>query len=153
MKPQTKNRLLALGALAAAGGALAYVALGGLSENLVYYYTPGELKAKGDAAARGVVRLGGIVKPGTIQWDEKTTHLAFEVADSHKPDAPSIKVTAKEIPPQMFRDGIGVLVEGNYAPPDAFSSQRLIVKHDNEYKPPKDGEKPDLTTAQGLGNQ
>jgi len=150
MKTQTKNRLLALGALAAAGGALAYVALGGLSQNLVYYYTPGELRAKGEAAANGVVRLGGVVRPGTIQWDEASTHLAFEIADNHRADAPSLKVEAKEIPPQMFRDGIGVLVEGTYAPPDTFRSQRLIVKHSNEYKPPKEGEKPNLSTAQGL---
>ena len=150
MKTQSKNRLMALVALAAAGGALAYVALGGLSENLVYYYTPGEVRAKGEAAARGVVRLGGIVKPGTIVWDEAHTHLTFEIADNHQAGAPSVKVTAKEIPPQMFRDGIGVLVEGAYAPPDAFTSQRLIVKHSEEYKPPKEGEKPNLTTAQGL---
>lgn len=150
MKTQTKNRLMALVALAAAGGALAYVALGGLSENLVYYYTPGELRAKGEVAAKGVVRLGGIVKPGTIQWDEAHTHLTFEIADDHKAGAPSLKVDAREIPPQMFRDGIGVLVEGTYAPPDGFTSQRLIVKHSNEYKPPKEGEKPNLSTAQGL---
>lgn len=150
MTTQTKNRLVALVALLAAGGGLTYVALGGLSNNLVYYYTPGELRAKGDAAAHGVVRLGGIVKPGSVAWDEAHTHLTFEVADSHKADAPSLKVNANEIPPQMFRDGIGVLVEGTYAPPDAFTSQRLIVKHSNEYKPPKEGEKPSMTTAQGL---
>jgi cytochrome c-type biogenesis protein CcmE len=150
MKTQTKNRLMALAALAAAGGALTYVSLGGISENLVYYLTPGEVRAKGEAAARGVVRLGGIVKPGTIVWDEAHTHLAFEVADSHKPGAPSLKVSAKEIPPQMFRDGIGVLVEGHYVPPDSFTSQRLIVKHSEEYKPPKEGEKPAITTAQGV---
>jgi len=127
------------------------VAMGGLSENLVYYYTPGELRAKGEAAASGVVRLGGVVKPGTIQWDEANTHLTFEIADNHKADSASLKVDAKEIPPQMFRDGIGVLVEGIYTPPDGFNSQRLIVKHSNEYKPPASGEKPDLSTAQGLG--
>jgi cytochrome c-type biogenesis protein CcmE len=150
MTSQTKNRVVALVALLAAGGGLTYVALGGLSENLVYYYTPGELRSKGEAAARGVVRLGGIVKPGTVAWDEAHTHLTFEVADNHKAEAPAIKVTANEIPPQMFRDGIGVLVEGTYAPPDAFTSHRLIVKHSEEYKPPKEGEKPDMTTAQGL---
>jgi cytochrome c-type biogenesis protein CcmE len=150
MTSQTKNRLVALVALLAAGGGLTYVALGGLSQNLVYYYTPGELRAKGEAAAKGVVRLGGVVKPGSVVWDAAHTHLTFEVADSHKEDAPSLKVSANEIPPQMFRDGIGVLVEGTYAPPDAFTSQRLIVKHSNEYKPPKDGEKPSMTTAQGL---
>jgi len=151
MKTQTKNRLYALGALAAAGAALAYVSLGGISENLVYYYTPGELRAKGEAAARGIVRLGGIVKPGSIVWDEAHTHLTFEVADNHQAGAASVKVSAKEIPPQMFRDGIGVLVEGSYVPPDSFTSQRLIVKHSEEYKPPRDGEKPSVTTAQGMG--
>jgi len=150
MNTQTKNRLYALGALAAAGAALAYVAMSRLSDNLVYYYTPSEVRAKGEAATQGTVRLGGIVKPGSIVWDEAHTHLAFEVADNHQAGASTLKVSAKEIPPQMFRDGIGVLVEGAYVPPDSFTSQRLIVKHSNEYKPPKDGEKPSLTTAQGV---
>jgi cytochrome c-type biogenesis protein CcmE len=142
MNPQTKNRLLALGALVVAGGALAYVALGNLGQNLVYYWTPGEMLAKGDEAYGATIRLGGIVKPGTVDWSPEATLLKFEAADSHKEGAPAVKVVAHEAPPQMFRDGIGVVVEGTFDQSGVFTSNRLLVKHSNEYKAPAEGEKP-----------
>ena len=49
---------------------------------------------------------------------------------------------SKGAPPQMFRDGMGVVVEGKYARDGVFESSSLMVKHSNEYRAPKDGEKP-----------
>ena len=40
----------------------------------------------------------------------------------------------------MFREGIGVVVEGSYADTGIFRSNRLMVNHSNEYRPPKEGE-------------
>jgi cytochrome c-type biogenesis protein CcmE len=45
----------------------------------------------------------------------------------------------------MFRDGMGVVVEGRYHPDGVFQSTNLIVKHSNEYRPPKPGESPQET--------
>ena len=42
-------------------------------------------------------------------------------------------------PPQMFREGIGVVVEGTMTKANVFESSRLMVKHSNEYKAPKEG--------------
>jgi cytochrome c-type biogenesis protein CcmE len=42
----------------------------------------------------------------------------------------------------MFRDGIGVVVEGTFDQSGVFTSSRLLVKHSNEYKAPEDGQKP-----------
>jgi cytochrome c-type biogenesis protein CcmE len=42
----------------------------------------------------------------------------------------------------MFRDGIGVVVEGRYHRPGVFESTSVMVKHSNEYRAPKPGEKP-----------
>jgi cytochrome c-type biogenesis protein CcmE len=43
----------------------------------------------------------------------------------------------------MFREGIGVVVEGIFDRSQTFTSQRLMVNHSNEYRPPKPGEGPD----------
>ncbi len=47
-----------------------------------------------------------------------------------------------EVPPQMFREGIGVVVEGTFDKSQVFSSNRLMVNHSNEYRAPKPGEEP-----------
>ena len=49
---KTKNRLYALIALLIAGGALAFIATRNMSSNLVYYWSPSELRQHG-AAAQG----------------------------------------------------------------------------------------------------
>ena len=60
----TRNRLFAAGAIVVALGALGFVSMGDLGENLVYYWSPSELAAAA-APADATVRLGGMVVPGT----------------------------------------------------------------------------------------
>jgi len=42
------------------------------------------------------------------------------------------------VPPQLFRDRIGVVVEGTMTAQGAFESRRLMVSHDNKYRAPAD---------------
>ena len=137
MTSQARNRLLAVAALLVAAGGLAFIAMGNIGDNLVYYWSPKEVLQNGDKAYGPTIRLGGVVKAGSVQWDSERTHLSFEVADSMKPDAHVVKVVASEVPPQMFREGIGVVVEGTYAPTHVFTSNRLMVNHSNEYRAPE----------------
>jgi len=139
----TRNRLIALGALLIAGAGLAYVAFGNIGKNLVFYWTPGEMLAQGSKAYGPTIRLGGIVQPGSLQWDAAHTHLTFRVADGPQPGAPSVVVQSRETPPQMFRERIGVVVEGTFDKSQTFTSSRLMVNHSNEYRPPKPGDGPD----------
>src|SRR5262249_23933929 len=112
-----------------------------LGKNLVYYWSPGEMLSKGEAAYGPTIRLGGIVQAGSIQWDAAHTTLQFRVADSPQPGVKAVRVSSTEVPPQMFREGIGVVVEGTFAQSQIFSASRLMVKHSNEYRPPKEGDK------------
>lgn len=138
MKSSLKGPLMALGALAVAGGALAFIALGNLGQNLVYYWSPGEMLAQGERAYGPTIRLGGLVVPGSIQWNSGHTELKFKVADSDQPTATAVDVVCDQVPPQMFREKIGVVVEGTYDTSKVFKTSRLMVNHSNEYKPPKD---------------
>jgi len=135
-----RNTWLAIGALLVAGGMLAVVALGGIGQNLVYYWTPTEMLAQGGKAYGATIRLGGLVQPGSINWDARHTELTFRVASDPNPNSPSVLVKARETPPQMFREGIGIVVEGTFDRSQVFTSNRLMVKHSNEYRPPKPGE-------------
>jgi cytochrome c-type biogenesis protein CcmE len=134
----TKRTLIIGGALVFVA-AFAYLLTGGIGDNLVYFLTPSELVAKGTAAYDTPLRLGGQVVPGSVQWDAATVDLKFMMQDGKA----QVMVHSHGAPPQMFRDGIGVVVEGRYSSKGMFEATNLLVKHSNEYKPPKPGqEKP-----------
>lgn len=127
--------LAAVGVLVIAFGWLIY---GGLDSNVVYFLTPKELLAKGAEGYDKPMRLGGQVKPGSVVWDEQKLDLRFAVTDG----TGEIAVQSKGAPPQMFKDGQGVVVEGRYGPDGVFQSTSVMVKHSNEYKAPAKGERP-----------
>jgi cytochrome c-type biogenesis protein CcmE len=116
--------------------AFAWLLFGGLEKNVVFFLTPQELLAKGTKGVGVPVRLGGQVKPGSMTWDAKTLDLRFTVMDS----AREMRVHSKGAPPQMFRDGMGVIVEGQAGRDGVFEATSLMVKHSNEYRAPKPGE-------------
>ena len=116
--------------------AFGYLLYGGLDKNVVYFLTPKELLAKGTDGVDVPVRLGGQVKPGSVKWDDTSRDLSFTVTDG----SGDIAVHSVGAPPQMFRDGMGVVVEGRYHRDGVFNSTNLIVKHSNEYRAPKPGE-------------
>lgn len=126
--------------LAVAAIALTWIAVGSIGSNLVYYWTPTELQAAGDDAGSATVRLGGMVKAGSIDWNKDAGVLNFVVHDGTS----EVAVRATEMPPQMFRENIGVVVEGRLGDDGVFVSNRLLVKHDNEYRAPHDPKEVDV---------
>ena len=132
---QQQRRLFLILSLLVAGGALAFVSLGNIGENLVYYWNPTEVLEQKEAAYGATIRMGGVVKAGTLDWNENSNELNFELSDGTS----IIKVHASGAPPEMFREGIGVLVEGTMVQGGTFESDRLMVKHSNEYKAPEEG--------------
>lgn len=127
-----KRVALALGACAFAG-LLLYFVVGGIGQNLVYYWGPSDVLAAGPKAKGASIRLGGLVEKGSIVKGEGS-NLRFTVTDGKK----SYPVRCTSVPPQMFREGIGVVVEGTVAPDDVFEAHRLMVSHGNEYRAPGD---------------
>lgn len=115
--------------------AFVYLLSGGISNNLVYFYTPGELLASG---TRDPVRLGGQVKPGSVSWNAQALDLRFVLQDSDG----EVTVHATSAPPQMFREGQGVVVEGRFTETGVFEADNVMVKHSNEYRAPAEGEHP-----------
>ncbi|HEX6559467.1 MAG TPA: cytochrome c maturation protein CcmE [Longimicrobiales bacterium] len=120
-------------------GGFGYLVYGGLDNNLVYFLTPGELLAKRDTVVDKPVRLGGQVVPGSVQWDAQQLDLRFVLRD----DKGTVNVHSTKAPPQMFREGQGVVVEGKLNHAGTFEATNLMVKHSNEYRAPHTGERPE----------
>ena len=132
------RRWFIVGAISVAAAALLAITAGGIGQNLVYYWGPTELRAAGDKAVGATIRLGGLVKKGTLVRQADGSTLEFDVID--RPGG-SVHVVTHSVPPQMFREGIGVVVEGTMTRSGYFACDRLMVKHGNEYEVPKAGEK------------
>jgi len=126
---------LAIVALTVAGLALLVIMAGGIGQNLVYYWGPGDLRAAGTQAYGATIRLGGLVAPGSIRYSSDSSLLEFDVTDT----VAVVRVRSKGAAPQMFREGIAVVVEGTMMPSDYFESTRLMVSHGNDYQVPQDG--------------
>jgi cytochrome c-type biogenesis protein CcmE len=141
MASDRKRRLIfAALAILVAAGTLAYLASGGIGENLVYYWSPSEVKDAGSEAVGASIRLGGLVAPGSIQRGGDGLTLQFAVTDGKN----EVPVRASAVPPAMFREGIGVVVEGTMGSDGTFETRRLMVKHDNQYQAPAEGEDLDV---------
>lgn len=134
-KPSRRKAIFAVG-IAAVAAVLVFLAVGGIGENLVYYWSPTELVSAGDEAYGATVRLGGLVAPGSVVRGTDGLELNFAVTDGTE----NVPVHARAVPPAMFREGIGVVVEGRLSRDGVFETKRLMVKHDNQYQPPSEGD-------------
>ena len=129
-----RNRLFMVGAFLVATIAFGVIAASGINKNLVYYWTPEDLHKAGDKAYGANIRLGGMVVPGSIR-KFGTSGVEFDVKDATR----SVRVKSNGVPPQMFRENIGVVVEGTMREGGHFESSRLMVSHGNDYQAPKEG--------------
>jgi cytochrome c-type biogenesis protein CcmE len=127
-RKQQRLALLALG-MAALGGATALV-LTAFSGNLVFFFSPSELRAR-PVAADQRVRIGGLVEAGSLARDPAGDGVTFRVTDG-KTD---LAIVYRGVLPDLFREGQGVVVEGNLRPDGAFAASSVLAKHDARYMP------------------
>lgn len=110
-----------------------------LSDSLVYFILPSEYAAAPDEYQDRRIRLGGIVSPGTVAFDDVELRLAFDVTDSLE----TYPVRHTGTPPELFQENTGVVVEGSFED-GVFVSDNLLVKHSEVYEAPEYGEKIDI---------
>jgi cytochrome c-type biogenesis protein CcmE len=121
-----KRKFLAGGLVIAA--ALAYLIYAGASQSVVYFVTPSELGAA--PVAGKSYRLGGMVMPGTLQWDARSLDLRFTLSDGQA----SVPVRHRGAPPDLFAEKRGAVVEGTWSPDGYFQATTILAKHSEEYK-------------------
>jgi cytochrome c-type biogenesis protein CcmE len=130
-------------ALLVIGGALAWVAISGLRNSLVYYRTPTEVVHMGRAAYDQPIRLGGFVDPGSVQHVGSAVHFVISDGTTH------MNVIATGTIPTLFRAGQGCVLEGSEHPDGAFYADTVLVKHNGVYQPPASGQTPHSADVSG----
>ena len=130
---RTRRLKLLIGA-AVVAACVGYLVYGGIQETIVYFVTPSELHAKGTSAYGKSLRLGGLVKAGSWSKEPGTLFHTFELVD----DTSMVRVAFRGIPPDLFGEGRGALVEGSYGPDGVFQAKTILAKHSEEYTAAED---------------
>ena len=115
--------------------ALAYMIYGGMQQAIVYFVTPSELKAKEPISTDKFLRMGGMVVKGSLQKDLKELTYKFELTDG----SATFPVFFKGVPPDLFVEGKGAVVEGRIGADGVFQASTIMAKHAEEYSPHVDG--------------
>ena len=129
MKTRHKRFAIIGGGLASLGIA-AFFVLNALNSNIALFFTPTQVAA-GEAPKERVFRVGGLVKPGTVQRNEMT--IRFVVTDTAK----DIPVAFTGILPDLFKEGKGVVAQGKMGVDGQFVASEVLAKHDENYMPPE----------------
>jgi cytochrome c-type biogenesis protein CcmE len=132
MKPKNQRLVLVSAALVAVLVAV-LLAMWGLKDRASYFYTPADLAA-GKATDGQAMRLGGMVKKGSIQRLADGVTIHFIVTDG-KAETP---VVFRGIVPDLFREGSGAVAEGQLQR-GTFVADTILAKHDERYMPPELG--------------
>jgi cytochrome c-type biogenesis protein CcmE len=130
-----KSRRFIIGALIIVA-ALTYIIYYGMGQSFVYFVTPTELKAKERTSTDKFLRMGGMVVKGSLQKDVKNLTYHFELTDG----TTAIPVFFRGVPPDLFADGKGAVVEGRLDGDGVFQAATIMAKHAEEYSPPPQGQ-------------
>ena len=132
MKPKHQRLLLAALAIAAVLAAV-LLAMWGLKDRAAYFFTPVEIAA-GKAEQGRAIRLGGMVRKGSIRQQADGVTITFIVEDGQA----RVPVRYSGITPDLFREGSGVVAEGRMQG-RTFVADNILAKHDERYMPPQMG--------------
>ncbi len=135
--PPTRRRprfgRLAIGVVLV-GAALSWLVYAGTKDNLVYYYEVDEVQAAA-ANSDGKLRISGDVVEGSIVRDEAAREIRFAIRGTGDgAGAGTIPVVYGGTVPDIFREGIQVVVEGRMNEGGTFEAETLLAKCPSKYQ-------------------
>ncbi len=101
-------------------------------ENLLYFYSPTQVKA-GEAPQTHSFRVGGLVVDGSVKRAPDSLMVQFDVTDNTE----TMTVEYTGILPDLFREGQGIVAMGSFKAGGNFVADEVLAKHDENYMPPE----------------
>ena len=132
MKPARKKRLGLIVLMITGIAVGVYFALKSLDENIMFFFTPTEV-AEGKAPTGRLFRIGGMVVDGSVSRPGEGLTVQFDLTDNEK----IVTVQYTGILPDLFREGQGIIANGELNQEGAFIAQEVLAKHDENYMPPE----------------
>ncbi len=133
MNPVRKQRLyIAIFLLVVVSGTATALMLA-LQQDINLFYPPEDV-VSGAAPKETRIRAGGMVLEGSIERDADSLDVQFVVTDRR---ASNFTVTYTGILPDLFREGQGIVVQGEIGEDGVFRADEVLAKHDENYMPPE----------------
>ncbi len=131
MTPRQRRTYFILAALVTISVATFFI-LRAFNENLVFFYTPSQIASK-EAPLNKNFRIGGMVLEKSLRREPGGLQVEFVVTDMVK----SVPVQFNGILPDLFKEGKGVVAQGQLNEQGVFIASQVLAKHDENYMPPE----------------
>ena len=132
MTPARKKRLFFIIFLVTGIAVAAGFALYAFNQNLMFYFSPAEVK-QGKAPVNKLFRMGGMVVDGSFKKEKDSLKVFFDLTDYEK----TVTVEYTGLLPDLFREGQGIISRGKLNSDGVFVAEEVLAKHDENYMPPE----------------
>jgi cytochrome c-type biogenesis protein CcmE len=132
MKPHRRKKLGIILFIAAGLSVAAGVTLFALSQNINMFFTPTQV-AGGEVQSGTHFRIGGMVKEGSVVRSGDSLEVKFITTDF----VSDVPIQYEGILPDLFREGQGIVAEGQVDVAGVFQASRVLAKHDENYMSPE----------------
>ncbi len=132
MHPLRKRRLILILVMVSGIAVATGFALVAFNQNLMFFFTPSDVKA-GKAPSNRLFRMGGMVVDGSVKKSDTSTEVWFDITDNEK----TVTVKYNGILPDLFREGQGIITKGKLNEKGEFIAEEVLAKHDENYMPPE----------------
>ena len=131
LNKRVKSRIFFLSSIFLIAILIVFFALRTLKDNVVYFLSPTEIHNKSDISFNKKLRVGGLVKIGSINKEGNIVN--FIITDLKN----DIIVSYSGLIPNLFSEGKGVVAEGKLNDKKYFIASKILAKHDENYMPPE----------------
>ena len=124
-------------------GAATGLVIAAMGENMLYFYSPSQIRA-GEAPSGPSIRVGGLVVDGSVRRGEGLD-ISFSLTDG----AATVDVSYAGILPDLFREGQGIVASGVLESGARLRAEEVLAKHDENYMPPEVAEAMEIAKQGG----
>lgn len=132
MKPARRRKIGIIILLLVVVSIAVALVLYALRQNISLFYTPTQI-ALGEADSGRSIRAGGMVLPGSIVRESGDLTVHFKITDYKH----TVDVVYRGVLPDLFREGQGIVAQGELLDNQHFKAITVLAKHDEKYMPPE----------------
>lgn len=103
-----------------------------LRGNINLFFPPADVAA-GKAPVGQPIRVGGMVKTGSVQRSDDSLVVRFELTDY----VGTVAVVYEGILPDLFDEEQGAVASGELSADGVLQASEVLAKHDENYMPPE----------------
>jgi cytochrome c-type biogenesis protein CcmE len=132
MTPKRKKRLTIILALVFGTALIVGLVMYALTENINLFYSTSQI-AQGEAPVGARIRAGGMVVDDSVKRIPGSLKVQFAITDFEH----QVVVEFTGILPDLFREGQGIIAQGEMDAQGIFQADEVLAKHDENYMPPE----------------